>query len=99
MPQPTPRDSKGTLAASLREARNELVRRWLDRISARIALMPNSVFPTDELLNHMPLLIDGVADFIESGGQDIDTRTPVIAKARELGALRHGRSEEHTSEL
>jgi signal transduction histidine kinase len=63
--------------------------RWLDRIAARVTVTPNKIFPSDQLLNHMPLLVDGIADFVESGGADIDARTPVIAKARELGALRH----------
>lgn len=78
-----------TIAARLRDARDEVVRRWLDRISARVALTPNRVFPTEELLNHVPLLIDGIAALVEAPGGEIDGETPVTAKARELGALRH----------
>ena len=89
MPDDQRAPASKSLADALRIARNDLVSRWLDRIAARVAIVPNQVFPTDALLNHMPLLIDGIADFIESGGEDIDARTPVIAKARELGALRH----------
>ncbi len=77
------------LAAALRESREELVRRWLDRITARVALNPNRVFPTDELLNHVPILIDGIANYLEHPEQELGAEAPVIAKAMELGALRH----------
>jgi signal transduction histidine kinase len=79
-----------SLASRLRESRDALVLRWLDRIAARVALAPERVFPTDTLLDHVPLLIDGIADYLEGPDQDIDAETPVIAKAMELGALRHG---------
>lgn len=77
------------LSNALRDSRDELITRWLDRIAARVAIPPNVVFPTEELLNHVPLLIDGIAAFVDEGINDIDAETPVIAKARELGALRH----------
>jgi signal transduction histidine kinase len=77
------------LAAALREAREDLVRRWLDRITARVAVNPNRVFPTEELLNHVPVLIDGIANYVEHPEQELDAQAPVIAKAMELGALRH----------
>ena len=77
------------LAARLRASRDILVRRWLDRIVARVAIAPERVFPSDTLLNHVPLLIDGIADYLERLDQDIDAETPVTAKAMELGALRH----------
>jgi signal transduction histidine kinase len=77
------------LALQLREARTDVVRRWLDRIVARVAVDPQQVFPTDELLDHVPLLVDGIADYVASDGVDVDSRSLVDAKAMELGALRH----------
>ncbi len=77
------------LAAALRDAREELVRRWLDRITARVAVHPDRIFPTDELLNHVPILVDGIANYLAHPEQDLDAEAPVIAKAMELGALRH----------
>lgn len=77
------------VAERLREAREDLVQRWLDRISARVALTPNRVFPTEELLNHVPLLIDGIAAYLERPDLGLDADAPVMAKAMELGALRH----------
>lgn len=77
------------IAHRLRAERDDLVRRWLERIAARVALSPNSVFPTEELLNHVPLLIEGIAAYVERPDQEIDADVPVVAKAMELGALRH----------
>lgn len=77
------------MARRLRESRDQLVRRWLERIVARVTLTPERVFPTEELLNHVPLLIDGIADYLERPQDGIDADAPVIAKAMELGALRH----------
>lgn len=79
----------GLLADRLREARDDITLRWLERISARIALEPERVFPTDELLDHVPLLIDGIADYLEDPVEVIAADAPVVAKAMELGELRH----------
>ncbi|HEV7993284.1 MAG TPA: HAMP domain-containing sensor histidine kinase [Gemmatimonadaceae bacterium] len=77
------------LADRLREEQEPLVRRWLDRISDRVAIHPNKIFPTDDLLDHVPLLIMGIAAYIEDPAQPVSADTPVIAKAMELGAMRH----------
>ena len=79
-----------TLADRLRADRDELTGRWLERIAARVALDPNRVFPTDELLDHVPLLLDGIADYVEDPAREIGADAPVVAKAMELGDLRHG---------
>ncbi|MGI8510149.1 MAG: ATP-binding protein [Gemmatimonadaceae bacterium] len=78
-----------TLATHLRAARDELTARWLERISARVALEPNRVFPTEQLLDHVPLLVDGIAAYLENPATMIVADMLVIDKARELGALRH----------
>jgi signal transduction histidine kinase len=78
-----------TLARRLRDARTELTARWLERISARVALDANRVFPTDDLLDHVPLLIGGIADYLENPAEEIAADVPVMAKAMELGELRH----------
>lgn len=77
------------MAQRLRAQRDELTRRWLERISDRVAMHPNRIFPTEELLDHVPLLIGGIASYIENPSEPVSTDMPVIAKAMELGALRH----------
>lgn len=76
------------LADKMRSHSDELTRRWLDRISSRVSLDPNRIFPTDALLDHVPLLILGIADYIENPEKVIMSEVPVVAKAMELGELR-----------
>jgi signal transduction histidine kinase len=78
----------GALARRMRGARDELTRRWLDRISARVTLDPNRIFPTEDLLDHIPLLVDGIADYMEDPVDEISADAAVVAKAAELGDLR-----------
>lgn len=79
----------GALAERIRHSRRELTQHWLDRIVARVVLDPNKVFPTEGLLDHVPLLMDGIADYLENPANEVSADTPVIGKARELGDLRH----------
>ena len=92
MSQDTARESPlaAALAERLREQREALVHRWLERIAARVNIDPNEVVPTDALLDHVPLLVDGVAEYVEHPEREIGTDAPVVAKAMELGQLRHG---------
>jgi signal transduction histidine kinase len=76
------------LAERIRDAREELTRRWLERIVARVRLDPNRVFPSDELLDHVPLLMDGIADYLRNPSDEISADAPVTGKAIELGELR-----------
>jgi signal transduction histidine kinase len=76
------------LATQVRAAREELTRRWLERIAARVDMDPNRVFPTDELLDHVPLLMDRIADYLQDPADEITADAPVIGKALELGELR-----------
>jgi len=78
-----------TLANQFREAKNDLTYAWLERIAARVNIDRNRIFPTDALLDHVPLLIVGIADYIEDPKEDIASDMPVVAKAMELGSLRH----------
>jgi signal transduction histidine kinase len=79
----------GVLATKLRESKRELTTQWLGRIANRITLDQSQIFPTEELLDHVPLLIEGVADYVENPAAEIGVDMPVVAKAMELGTLRH----------
>ena len=78
-----------TFASAIRAARSDLTKRWLDRILAHASLDPNRVFPTEELLDHVPLLLDGIAAYMEDPSAVLQSDTVAVDKARELGALRH----------
>lgn len=77
------------LANRIRSSRDELTERWLSRIAARVDLDPNRIFPSEELLNHVPLLIDGIASYVEVGALELTGDTPIVAKAMELGGIRY----------
>ena len=77
------------LANRLRSAREELTKRWLDRIAARVSIGLDRVFPGEELLDHIPLLIDGIAGYVENPAEEVAADAPVVAKAMELGELRY----------
>jgi signal transduction histidine kinase len=78
------------LAAGIRADREELTARWIERIAARVNLPAGQVFPTDDLLNHVPVLIAGIADYIDDPSDEIPADVPVVTKAMELGELRFG---------
>jgi hypothetical protein len=66
-----------------------ITRRWLDRINARVEVSENRIFPSNDLLNHIPLLIVGVADYLEDPERVVVGEVSVVAKAMEL-AKTHG---------
>jgi signal transduction histidine kinase len=76
------------LAQRLRDARDELTRRWLDRIRDRATLDPSRIFPTEDLLDHIPRLIEGIADYLENPVEELTADALVVAKAMELGEMR-----------
>lgn len=77
------------LAQRLREHREELVTRWLGRIADRVTLDAGQIFPTRDILDHVPLLVEGIADYMEDPAEEITADIPVIAKAMELGEMRY----------
>ena len=77
------------LARRLRQASGELTARWLDRIDARVSLEAAEIFPSQELLEHVPGVITGIADYLENPADEIGAQLPAVAKAMELGELRH----------
>ena len=89
MPVTYPVELAKAVAESFHNAREEIVARWLDRINARVTVEIGKIFPTDDLLNHVPLLIDGIAEYVQNGDEEIPQGGPVLAKAMELGELRH----------
>jgi signal transduction histidine kinase len=77
------------LAQRLRDSKRDLVLQWLERIVERVTLAAGQVFPTDDLLDNVPLLVDGIADYVENPAEEIGTDAPVVGKAMELGKMRY----------
>lgn len=82
-------DFGGLIAKAIKANSREIARRWLDQLADLVPVEPSDVFPTDKLLDHVPVLIHEIADYVSSGQSDaIAANTMVFEKARELGELR-----------
>jgi signal transduction histidine kinase len=77
------------LAERVRANRATLVQRWLERIAARNDSNGNAMTASEDVLGHVSPLIDGIADYLEHPETKITSELPIVAKAREVGALRH----------
>jgi len=67
-----------------------LAGQWLARLQELLTVDVNAVFPSSQLLDHVPLLIAEIARYLSAPADDeIAANASVIDKARELGALRH----------
>jgi signal transduction histidine kinase len=84
-------DTFGRLIASrLRQVSRPLAMRWLERLNDILSVEPNDIFPTDDLLDHIPQLVEEIAAYVEAPElEELAANSGVVAKARELGLLRH----------
>jgi signal transduction histidine kinase len=67
--------------------------RWLARLRELLTVTANEVFPSEQLLDHIPSLVDEIAAYLAApADQAIAANAAVMDKARELGLLRHAQS-------
>jgi signal transduction histidine kinase len=67
-----------------------LAGQWLGRLKELLTVGVNDVFPSDQLLDHIPVLITEIAASLRAPAEEeIAANAAVIDKARELGLLRH----------
>lgn len=79
-----------TVSKRIHAERVVLAGRWLERLNELLTVTTNDVFPTDQLLDHIPTLIAEIAGYLQAPiGEEIAANTAVMDKARELGLLRH----------
>ena len=76
------------LAEHLRNNLEAIAKRWLDRIAEHVDLAKHEIFPTDELLDHVPLLLGALADYVEDPTRETLTDEAVVSRAMELGEHR-----------
>ena len=78
------------VARALVSERAVVAQQWLVRLHELLDVSANEVFPSSELLDHIPALIDAIAMYLRAPEhEEIAANTTVIDKARELGLLRH----------
>ncbi|MGH9198639.1 MAG: sensor histidine kinase, partial [Acidimicrobiia bacterium] len=77
-------------AERLQASERALVARWLEELVAFLSPDPSSVFPGDDLLDHMPALVREIAEYLRPPAErEIAVNSSVMDKARELGKMRH----------
>ena len=82
-------DTFDHLAARLASEHTGLAQRWLERLEELLLVEPREVFPSPQLLDHIPALILEVAEYLRAPDeQEIAANTAVMMKASELGLLR-----------
>ncbi len=77
--EPAPRFM--TLAERIRAAAEDLTDEWVDRLGARLGVRPRRLLPTKELRDHVPLVLRGVADFVECPVERLPNETVDILRA------------------
>jgi signal transduction histidine kinase len=78
------------LATRIQEETTGLAAHWLAELTRILPVAAGEVFPGDDLLDHIPLLLHEVGGFLRAPeAEDIGANTSVIEKARELGRMRH----------
>src|SRR5688572_15576779 len=78
------------IAERLRSDCRVLAARWLGQLNELLAVEREEIFPTEQLLDHIPDLITELAAYIVAPAvEELAANTSVVAKARELGLLRH----------
>ena len=79
------------IAAQIRSQRRALAERWLDRLVVLLPVEVIEIFPSDQLLDHIPTLIGELAEYLRVPEDEaIPANAAVVTKAMELGQLRHG---------
>lgn len=89
-PTPSAESTGASIAARLHAAQRELASRWLEALTEILPVEKRDVFPTAQLLDHIPELIAEIAQFLRAPRDEaIAANTAVMTKAAELGALRY----------
>jgi signal transduction histidine kinase len=86
----TAEDYAAVIAHRITAERLTLSARWLARLRELLTIAANEVFPSEQLLDHIPSLVSEIARYLAAPAEEaIAANTAVIEKARELGLLRH----------
>jgi signal transduction histidine kinase len=86
----TAEDYASVIAVRMAAERLTLSAQWLSRLREVLTVTANEVFPSEQLLDHIPLLVDQIALYLSAPAEEeIAANAAVMDKARELGLLRH----------
>jgi signal transduction histidine kinase len=81
------------IALRIEDSRQLLAERWLKELKRVVPVAENEIFPGDELLGQIPALIQEIASFLKAPAEGaIAANAVIIARATELGHLRHAQN-------
>jgi signal transduction histidine kinase len=90
MPSTTLDTYAAIVARALASERAAIAEQWLMRLNAILDVADVEVFPSADLLDHIPALIEDIAEYLRAPEhEEIAANASVIDKARELGLLRY----------
>jgi len=79
-----------SISGRIRAKSQALAQRWLERLDEILTVDRERIFPTKDLLDHVPQLIEEIAAYVGAPEvEELAANTAVVAKARELGLLRY----------
>ena len=86
----TAEDYAAVIGQRIGAERVAIAARWLTRLREMLTVAANEVFPSEQLLDHIPSLVDEIARYLAAPADAaIAANSAVMDKARELGLLRH----------
>ena len=90
MPAPSElsNDFASVIAERIRSSHKEIAERWLDRLKSLLPVEATEIFPSDQMLDHIPALIREIADYVGAESDTVAANTAIQSKAHELGELR-----------
>jgi signal transduction histidine kinase len=78
------------IAGRIAAERLTLSSQWLSRLRTVLTVGANDVFPSEQLLDHIPSLVEQISGYVAAPEEEeIAANAAVMHKARELGQLRH----------
>ncbi len=80
----------GIVSARMSAEAIGLSAQWFNRLKELLPVASNEVFPSEQILDHIPQLIEDIGRYLQAPeDEEIAANAAVIDKARELGVLRH----------
>jgi hypothetical protein len=82
----TAEDYAGVMSHRVASESRTLAAQWLGRLREVLTVAPNDVFPSEQLLDHIPSLVNEIAAYLSvPTDNEIAANAAVMEKARELG--------------
>jgi signal transduction histidine kinase len=86
----TSTDFGDVIATKIQSHHRSIAERWLERLVVLLPVDAIAIFPSDQMLDHIPALIAELAEYLRvPEDQAIAANAAVVMKAAELGKLRH----------